>query len=83
MKIASQDYQISTGQSKYDLINAATRAVELRLGNLKVKPIQGSKIKISQKDQVMTDSIQIDKPNVEDPAITPVVVSTRQDQQLA
>ena len=79
MKIAPQDYQVSPGQSKYDLINAATRAFELRLGNLKVKPIQGSKIKIGQKRQVMPDSILIDKPNVEDPAITPVVVSARQD----
>ena len=55
MKFASQDYQVSTGQSKYDLIEDATRAVELRQGNPRVKIIQGNKIMIGQKNQVMTD----------------------------
>merc|ERR1711936_1136588 len=44
----TQGYQVSTGQPKYDFIDAATRSVELRQGviGLKVKIMQGTEIKI-------------------------------------
>jgi len=81
----AQGYQVSTGQPKYDFIDAATRSVELRQGvlGLKVKIMQGTKIKIGNKEKVMPDFIQIDEPKDEDPTITPEVVSTKQDQQAA
>merc|ERR1712045_499795 len=81
----AQGYQVSTGQPKYDFIDAATRSVELRQGvlGLKVKIMQGTKIKIGQKEMVMPDFIQIEEPKDEDNSITPEVVSTKQDQAPA
>jgi len=48
---------------------------------LKVKIMQGTKIKIGAKEKVMPDFIQIDEPKEEDPNPTPEVHSTKQDQQ--
>merc|ERR1712079_83695 len=77
----TQGYQVSTGQPKYDFIDSATRSVELRAGvlGLKVKIMQGTKIKIGNKEKVMPDFIQIEEPKDDDPNAQPEVVSTKQD----
>ena len=64
----TQGYQVSTGQPKYDFIDAAVRSVELRQGvlGLKVKIMQGTKIKIGAFEKVMPDFIQIAEPKDED-----------------
>jgi len=80
----AQGYQVSTGQPKYDFIDSATRSVELRQGvlGLKVKIMQGTKIKIGAKEIVMPDFIQIDEPKDDgDQNATPEVHSTKQDNQ--
>merc|ERR1712061_123881 len=81
----TQGYQVSTGQPKYDFIDQAVRSVELRAGvlGLKVKIMQGTKIKIGNKEKVMPDFIQIEEPKDDDPNAQPEVVSTKQDQQAA
>merc|ERR1712003_313799 len=63
-----QGYQVSTGQPKYDFIDAAVRSVELRQGvlGLKVKIMQGTKIKTGAFEKVMPDFIQIAEPKDED-----------------
>jgi small subunit ribosomal protein S3e len=60
----TQGYQVSTGQPRDDFIDVAVRNVELRAGVLgvKVKIMQGTKIKIGAKEMVMPDFIQITEP---------------------
>merc|ERR1711874_348458 len=80
----TQGYQVSTGQPKYDFIDAATRSVELRQGviGLKVKIMQGTEIKIGNKEKVMPDFIQIEEPKDDNDDAQPEVISAQnKDQQ--
>lgn len=82
-----QGYQVSTGQPKYDFIETAVRSVELRQGvlGLKVKVMQGTKIKIGTKEKVMPDFIQITEPkdDRDDDNMKPEVIFLQQDRQEA
>merc|ERR1712172_432047 len=73
----AQGYQVSTGQPKYDFIDQAVRSIELRQGvlGLKVKIMQGTRIKIGNKEKVMPDFIQIFEPKDEDDDAQPEVIS--------
>ena len=80
----SQGYQVSTGQPRDDFIDVAVRNVELRAGVLgvKVKIMQGTKIKIGAKEKVMPDFIQITEPkDDEDHNAAPQVISTEQKEE--
>ena len=78
----TQGYQVSTGQPKYDFIDAATRSVELRQGviGLKVKIMQGTEIKIGPNQvKVMPDFINIFPPKDEDQGdIRPLVTTIKE-----
>ena len=80
----AQGYQISTGQPKKDFIDSAVRSVELRQGvlGLKVKIMQGTKIKIGAIEKVMPDFIQITEPKDED-IKEPEVISAKQQEEAA
>jgi len=80
----AQGYQVSTGQPKYDFIDQAVRSVELRQGvlGLKVKIMQGTRIKIGNKEKVMPDFIQIEEPKDDNDDAQPEVISAQnKDQQ--
>merc|ERR1719225_1595651 len=80
----TQGYQVSTGQPKYDFIDQAVRSVELRQGvlGLKVKIMQGTRIKIGNKEKVMPDFIQIEEPKDDNDDAQPEVISAQnKDQQ--
>jgi len=80
----TQGYQVSTGQPRDDFIDVAVRNVELRAGVLgvKVKIMQGTKIKIGAKEKVMPDFIQITEPkDEEDQNAAPQVISTEQKEE--
>ena len=78
----AQGYQVSTGQPKNDFIDIAVRSVELRQGvlGLKVKIMQGTTIKIGNKEKVMPDFIKIDEPKDDYDQLNaqPEVISTKQ-----
>ena len=81
-----QGYQVSTGQPKEDFIDIAVRNVELRQGvlGIKVKIMQGTKIKVGAKEIVMPDFISITEPKDDDDAnAAPQVISTEQKEEAA
>merc|ERR1719223_1535235 len=71
------------GQPKHDFIDQAVRSVELRQGvlGLKVKIMQGTKIKIGAVEKVMPDFIHIVEPKDDDDVKDPVVVSSKQQEE--
>jgi small subunit ribosomal protein S3e len=79
-----QGYQVSTGQPKYDFIDIAVRSVELRAGvlGLKVKIMQGTKIKVGSIEKVMPDFITIVEPKDDDDQnATPQVIPNQKQEE--